>query len=207
MPTGGIPFGPTGTGGVQAASAPAAAAAILLVTQGLVAWRLRHPLAAPGDLQAVAEPSLFDAERNGTAACIAPAADTEEEATLREQDIVLARALERHMRSQRPWLQPELKLTHLAHALQVGEYRISRAIHGPLGHRNISQYVNGYRLDHARTLLLDPGCDAWSTLVVGMESGFGSLGAFHRAFKAAEGVTPGEYRAARGATAAEPSPG
>ncbi|WP_202839611.1 AraC family transcriptional regulator [Luteimonas saliphila] len=39
--------------------------------------------------------------------------------------------------------------------------------------------------------------DGWSTLVVGLESGFGSLGAFHRTFKAAEGCTPGEYRSAR----------
>ena len=175
-------FDPAGTGGVQAATAAASAAAILVVAQGLVAWRLRHPLAA-------ARHAL-------------PAAPVD---ALRDEDIALAQALERHMRSQRPWLQPELKLTQLAQALQVPEYRISRAIHGPLGHRNISQYVNKYRLDHARALLRDPACDAWSTLVVGMESGFGSLGAFHRAFRVAEGVTPGEYRAARD-IAAEPSP-
>lgn len=194
-------FDPAGTGGVQAASAAAAAAAILLVAQGLVAWRLKHPLAGPAwASDEVSQPMA-------AAATPAPPAEAGEGATLREQDIALARALDHYMRTQRPYLQPELKLTQLAHALQVGEYRISRAIHGPLGHRNISQYVNGYRLDHARALLLDPARDAWSTLVVGMESGFGSLGAFHRAFKAAEGITPGEYRAARSAVIAEASPG
>ena len=38
-------FDPAGAGGVQAATAAASAAAILVVAQGLVAWRLRHPLA------------------------------------------------------------------------------------------------------------------------------------------------------------------
>ena len=201
-------FDPAGNGGVQAATAAAASAAILLVAQGLVAWRLRHPLAAASAAQD-ARPAEAPAA-TGVANPIVPLANTQPAdaaslAALRDEDIALAQALERHMRTQRPWLQPELKLTQLAQALQVGEYRISRAIHGPLGHRNISQYVNAYRLDHARALLRDPACDAWSTLVVGMESGFGSLGAFHRAFRAAEGVTPGEYRAARG-IAAEPSP-
>lgn len=200
-------FDPGGTGGVQAASAAAAAAAILMVAQGLVAWRLRHPLAAPGEVDNDTAPLHRDYPTPGDAACAEPTAHAAQDAALREQDIALARRLESHMRTQRPWLQPELKLTQLAHALQVGEYRISRAIHGPLGHRNISQYVNGYRLDHARALLNDPACDDWSTLVVGMESGFGSLGAFHRAFKAAEGITPGDYRAARGAATAEPRPG
>jgi AraC-like DNA-binding protein len=204
-------FDPAGTGGVHTATAAAAAAAILLVTQGLVAWRLRHPLLATTDTPAASavfeDRSNADAITEATPSIGDKAANAAELATLRDEDIALAQALERHMRTQRPWLQPELKLTQLAHALQVGEYRISRAIHGPLGHRNISQYVNGYRLDRARALLLDPACDDWSTLVVGMESGFGSLGAFHRAFKAAEGITPGEYRAARGAATAEPSPG
>lgn len=179
---------PAGTGTTHAICAAASSAAILLVTQGLVTWRLRHPLASSSDTEA--RP-------------LAPEAMAQDEAALRAEDIALAAVLEQHMRSQRPYLQPELKLGHLAHALQVGEYRVSRAIRGPLGCRNISQYVNAYRLDHACALLLDPARDDWSTLVVGMESGFGSLGAFQRAFKAAMGCTPGEYRAAR----QRPSPG
>ena len=57
------------------------------------------------------------------------------------------------------------------------------------------------------SLLFFPGLGlvAWGRLVVGMESGVGSLGAFHRTFRVAEGVPPGEYRAARD-IAAEPSP-
>ena len=172
---------PSGTGDVHAICAAAASAAILLVTQGLVTWRLRHPLASTSDNHAA----------------LAPGAPSPDDAALRTEDIALAAVLEQHMRGQRPYLQPELKLSQLAHALQVGEYRISRAIRGPLGCRNSSQYVNAYRLDHARTLLLDPTRDHWSTLVVGMESGFGSLGAFQRAFKATNGCTPGEFRAAR----------
>lgn len=174
-----------GTGNVHAVCAAAAAATILLVTQGLVTWRLRHPLAPAPDATAP------------DAAPLAPAAASPLDAARRAEDTVLAALLEQHMRSQRPYLHAELTLSHLAHALQVGEYRISRAIRGPLGCRNVSQYVNAYRLDHARTLLLDPARDPWSTLVVGMESGFGSLGAFQRAFKAANGCTPGEFRAAR----------
>ena len=198
-------FDPSGTGGVQAASAAAAAAIILLAAQGLVAWRLRHPLSA------VSEPGDSPAERLEQRAMdehpdALSIADHREPMAPRNEDIALAQALEQHMRSQRPYLQPELKLTQLAHALNVPEYRISRAIHGPLGQRNISQYVNGFRLDHARALLRDPACAHWSTLVVGLESGFGSLGAFHRAFKAAERCTPGDYRAAHDASGSHATP-
>lgn len=175
---------------MQAVGAAGAAFTILLVTQGLVAWRLRHPLPAPGESPHIATPP----------ARMDSSAEARADALLRTEDVALAQVLEQHMRSQRPYLQPELKLGHLATALEVGEYRISRAIRGPLGHRNINQYVNAYRLEHARALLLDSACDDWSTLVVGLESGFGSLGAFNRAFKAAEGCPPGEYRAARGAS-------
>ncbi len=195
-------FDPSGTGGVQAASAAAAAAIILLAAQGLVAWRLRHPLVAvseSGNTPAVRlAQQAMDEHPNADAPSIA---DLREPFAPRNEDIALAQALEQHMRTQRPYLQPELKLTQLAHALNVPEYRISRAIHGPLGQRNVSQYVNAFRLHHARALLRDPACAHWSTLVVGLESGFGSLGAFHRAFKAAEGCTPGDFRAAR-----DPSP-
>lgn len=177
---------PSGTGGIHAIASATAASAILLVTQCLVTWRLRNPLGVPA----------------GSGASTAP----QTVATFSE-DAALAEMLERHMRGARPYLRTELKLNQLSQALDVSEYRISRAVRGTLGHRNINHYINRYRLDHARGLLTDPACGHWSTLVVALESGFGSLGAFHRAFKAAEGCTPGEYRAARMPGSAAPGKG
>lgn len=183
---------PAGTSEVGPLTAAAASVLMLLVTQGLVAWRLRQ---TAGDLAPQSVPALAsETRRVGTANEI-------DAASTHAEDVALARALERHMSAQQPYLRPDLKLGHLAQALDVGEYRISRAVRGPLNQRNVSQYINRYRLDHARRLLADPACDQWSTLVVGLESGFGSLGAFHRAFKTAEGCTPGEYRVRRGANA------
>lgn len=188
------------TDATSALFAAAAAASIMFVTQGLVAWRLRHPLEA-GGLAAVGGNEACDIETTSLANVLdAPCTDATRDAVIRHEDAELARALDLHMRTQQPYLQPELKLAHLAQALDVSEYRVSRAIHDVLGHRNISQYVNAFRLEHAQALLANPDCDAWSTLVIGLECGFGSLGAFHRAFKAATGSPPGEFRAMRQAT-------
>ena len=201
--------------GTGALCAAVAATTIVFVAQGLVAWRLRHPLEerahidvdvdvdADANADADADESLrangsLDAATTSQpdvlgAPCIGSSADV----VIREEDAELAGALDRYMQVQQPFLQPELKLSHLAQALDVSEYRISRAIHEVLGHRNVSQYVNAFRVEHAQALLADPACDDWSTLVIGLESGFGSLGAFHRAFKAAKDHPPGEFRATR----------
>jgi len=199
---------PAGTGGVRAVASAMAASAILLVTQGLVTWRLRHPLAAPAGSEASAAPQPPAVEPHAMEPIgprRVPAAPAETDATTRAEDAALARMLERYMRLEKPYLRTELKLNQLSQALDVSEYRISRAVRGTLGHRNINHYINRYRLDHARGLLADPAFGRWSTLVVGLESGFGSLGAFHRAFKTAEGCTPGEYRAGCLAPDAEPA--
>lgn len=183
--------------GAGAACAAAAAVTIVFVTQGLVAWRLRHPLEVREVVAVTAELSCESETASQPTNANAPYASTAIDAVIRDEDAELARELERHMRTQQPFLQPELKLSHLAQALDVSEYRVSRAIHDVLGYRNINQYVNAFRLEHAQTMLTNPACDDWSTLVIGLESGFGSLGAFHRTFKAAAGCPPGEFRAAR----------
>lgn len=192
------------TSDAAALCAAAAATTIIFVTQGLVAWRVRHPLEDCLHVHADVDASA-PCETNGTsqpAGVRASCADTAGDAVIRHEDIELARKIERHMRSQQPYLQPELKLSQLAQALDVSEYRISRAIHDVLGHRNVNRYVNAFRLEHARALLANSACDDWSTLVIGLESGFGSLGAFHRAFKTETGSPPGEFRAARQASVA-----
>lgn len=188
------------TSGAGALCAAAAAATIVFVTQGFVAWRLRHPLENRGHIEIAADARCEADVPSQRDVAVTACTNTASDAVIRDEDAELARALDVHMRAQLPFLQPELKLSHLAQALDVSEYRISRAIHDVLGHRNISQYVNAFRIEYAQALLANPACDEWSTLVIGLESGFGSLGAFHRAFKAATAYPPGEFRATRQAS-------
>jgi AraC-like DNA-binding protein len=45
--------------------------------------------------------------------------------------------------------------------------------------------------------LADEDKQKWTVLVVGLESGFASVGPFTRAFKATTGLTPNQYRQQR----------
>ncbi|HWK82133.1 MAG TPA: helix-turn-helix domain-containing protein, partial [Caldimonas sp.] len=63
-----------------------------------------------------------------------------------------------------------------------------------LGYRNFSAYVNGFRLDEARSALADPARRELPVLSIALEAGFQSIGPFNRAFKAATGLTPSEFR-------------
>lgn len=108
---------------------------------------------------------------------------------------VLAGAVQAALRDERLYLQPELKLADLARRFGVSEYRISRVIRLALGGRNFNQFVNHLRVQHACELLTSADTQHWPVLVIGLESGFASVGPFTRAFKAETGLAPGEFRA------------
>ena len=91
------------------------------------------------------------------------------------------------------FLQENLKVGDIAKLLDLPEYRISKAIRNHLNAKNFNQYVNELRICYAEKILIDPS-KPWSVLVVGLESGFASVGPFTRAFKAHTGCTPNQYR-------------
>lgn len=92
------------------------------------------------------------------------------------------------------FLQPNLKVADIARQLDVSEYRISRALRSEQGARNFNQYINELRIKHAQDLLIDPDKQKWPVVVVGLESGFASVGPFTRAFKSMTSFTPNQYR-------------
>ena len=63
-----------------------------------------------------------------------------------------------------------------------------------LGFRNFNTYLNSYRIQEATEILADPLNASTPILNVAMEVGFNSLAPFNRAFKAATGLTPREFR-------------
>ncbi len=103
-------------------------------------------------------------------------------------------ALQRLMRDERAYRSDGLTIGRLAARLSLPEYRLRRLINRRLGHRNFNAFVNSYRLDDARDALRDPARRGLPVLTIALDAGFQSIGPFNRAFKAATGLTPSEFR-------------
>ena len=92
------------------------------------------------------------------------------------------------------YLKPQLKMNDIAFAMDVSEYKVSHVIRHDCGATNFNQFINQYRLQHAKHLLVNEDSRHWTTLVIALESGFSSLASFNRVFKAAEACSPSQYR-------------
>jgi AraC-like DNA-binding protein len=99
------------------------------------------------------------------------------------------------METEKAFLEPGLTIGALAQSVGVPEHQLRALINGALGHRNFASFLNGYRIAHAKAVLSDPGQVRLPILTIALDSGFSSLAPFNRAFRAAEGVTPSEFRA------------
>lgn len=106
----------------------------------------------------------------------------------------LACALQRAMAGERVYRTEDLTVAALAARLAVPEYRLRRHINQRLGHRNFNAYVNAFRLADARAALADASKRNLPILTIALDAGFQSIGPFNRAFKAATGLTPGDFR-------------
>lgn len=111
-----------------------------------------------------------------------------------EFEQVLAEKVEALLRRQSLYLKANLKVADIARELEVSEYKISKVLKNNLNARNFNHYVNELRITHAKRLLCDPEKQKWPVLVVGLESGFASIGPFTRTFKLQTGFTPNQYR-------------
>ena len=112
-------------------------------------------------------------------------------------DAGLAGALRALMSEQRAYRTENLTVASLAARLGVPAYRLRRLINQGLGHRNFNAFINDFRLADARAALADPRRKSQPVLSIALDAGFQSIGPFNRAFKAATGLTPTEFRRSR----------
>ncbi|MBE0350263.1 hypothetical protein PLIP_a2343 [Pseudoalteromonas lipolytica LMEB 39] len=106
----------------------------------------------------------------------------------------LIKGINQLINEQQLYLQSNLKISDLAQALSVPEYKISRAIRHYYKVANFNLFINQYRVKHAQALLLKDEVRHWSILSIALESGFSSLATFNRVFKSIVGVIPNEFR-------------
>lgn len=92
------------------------------------------------------------------------------------------------------WRREGLTIGAVARELDAPEHRLRRLINQRLGHRNFADFVNGYRIEAAKMRLGDPAEARTTVAAIAFDLGYGSLGPFNRAFRAATGNTPTEWR-------------
>jgi AraC-like DNA-binding protein len=104
---------------------------------------------------------------------------------------LLMRRIEELVVGKKMYLEPELSLPQIALALNEKERNISQAIN-TIQHRNLNDYINSLRIEHACGLLL--ANKEKPIFEVMYESGFNTKGAFNQVFKKITGETPTQYR-------------
>ena len=122
---------------------------------------------------------------------IAPQSDT----NIDPRDIAAHARLVDIMETERAYTEHGLTIGELAAKVGIPEHQLRALINQSMGYRNFASFLNGYRIEAAKSVLSDPAEARLPVLTVAMDAGFGSLAPFNRAFKAAQGITPSEYRA------------
>jgi|GEM_PF-1470972 len=95
------------------------------------------------------------------------------------------------MHTDKPYLQPGLKLAELAHLIGTRSNYLSQVINS-CAQKNFFEYINEHRVQESRQLLLDE--PDTSIADVALLVGFGSLSVFNANFKRIIGQTPSQFR-------------
>ncbi len=110
-----------------------------------------------------------------------------------DEEEILYRKLCRLMQDDQLYTNPDIKRDDLAEKLGTNRTYLANSIKKHGDGATISEFINGYRLQHAATLLT--GDPSKNISDVEFLSGFNSRGTFTRLFRDQFGMSPSEYRA------------
>lgn len=87
----------------------------------------------------------------------------------------------------------KLSLTLVADKLEVTPQYLSKIIN-EVFNKSFSEYINSYRIEEVKKMLLNPDFDKYSILAIGYEAGFNSKSVFYSTFKKQIGITPKQFK-------------
>jgi len=97
------------------------------------------------------------------------------------------------METEKPFIDSNLKLLSLAKSISISPHHLSQIINDKLN-QNFFDFVNSYRVEEAKIMLLDPSNQHFTLLAIAYDVGFNSKSAFNASFKKHSGVTPSHFR-------------
>lgn len=111
-----------------------------------------------------------------------------------EKAEILKQKLDTLMLHERPYLEDDLSLRELADRLEVFPHHLSQLLNEHYG-QNFFDYINSYRAQEVKNMLLNPNQKDESILSIAFTCGFNSKATFNAFFKKQTGQTPRQFRA------------
>lgn len=108
-------------------------------------------------------------------------------------NIAFAEKIDTAMRAQKLYLSPELTLDVLSETLNIPSKDLSLIFNRHFN-SNFYEFINGYRIEEAKRILLDPTHKSKTITQIYLEVGFNSKSVFNTFFKKIVGQTPSEFR-------------
>ncbi len=88
---------------------------------------------------------------------------------------------------------PKLTVDYVSKRVNANSKYVSQAIREKTG-MNFNNYVNTYRIEEAKKILLDDESKSWSLDAVAVNCGFNNPTTFYQSFKKYTGLTPASFR-------------
>lgn len=127
---------------------------------------------------------------------ILPSDLSEKSATKKEgngKELLYFEQLEAMCKEDRIFIDATLDRVKVAEMLGISPGYLSQLVNSNSGD-NFSTYINRYRVEAVKQLILDPAFDDYSLLAIGLECGFSSKTTFYNSFKKIVGMTPSAFR-------------
>ncbi len=88
---------------------------------------------------------------------------------------------------------PNITLELVSEELNISSGYLSQIIN-KVAKKNFSDYINTYRVEEIKKMLVNTEFDKYSLLAIGLEAGFNSKSTFYTVFKKHVGLTPKQYK-------------
>lgn len=103
------------------------------------------------------------------------------------------RRIESVVEQEKLFLNSNLNAGFLAEKVGLPVYKVTLSLNKGLG-KNLNEFINTYRVEHAKKLLSDPANSRLTIYSIALDSGFASEAPFYAAFKKNAGISPSAYR-------------